>query len=676
MSLSTYTFPLSDLGGTVTVTGTAPYTLVFQPSAINIGNNIIGNITYSIFEQASQKTTNITKKYSYSTLQDALNGSTRNIDSRSNFSYTFYNTLSGDTINTVFISAVLFPSLDTINYTVRPVAYTPWLVGNPLPQYLVNENTNNITTNTNDNIKLLSPAYGNTYAFDSLHLVKSRAWGTNNSQIIVAEGINTNLNSQFLFFNSSDLVSSISYKTYTPVLPTPTPTPTFTPTPTPTVTPTVTPTPTPTPAIPATALVDNNSVPIVASTDSVGTTTDYIIGQIPTTTPTPTPTPTVTSTPTPTIVTITPTPTTTPTPTPTPTVTSTPTPTPTPITTYTINVYAYPSSGAAGLVNVNGGPISTHAVGTAANGSNVTLQAYPNTNYQFNGWTDTNGFLPNLTDNPITSNAITGNASFTASFGSIPPPTPTPTGVPPGPTFTPTPTPTVLLYHIVTNNSYIRIGSLDYVDTYEPAGTYNLHSEVPDGTTFSSWSVTGGTVGDTYNANTTLSVTTSNVTVNANYTYNPTPTPTLTPTPTPTPTATPTPTPTPTPVPPIAPDTSISYVYNGYPNGYAFFGVQISSTAYAGSGGWSSSQQGLSNEQMFYSYYGTAGTYNSFFSKNFSPGAVFSDTTYCGQLCYLASYANVNFAAQATDWHGSTTINYDGWYTTDGSTYVPGACGC
>ena len=174
-------------------------------------------------------------------------------------------------------------------------------------------------------------------------------------------------------------------------------------------------------------------------------------------------------------------------------------------------------------------------------------------------------------------------------------------------------------------------------------------------------------------------------------TFTPTPTPTLTPTPTPTPvpptptptpTLTPTPTPTftptPTPVPPTppaAPDTSISYVFIGYDSGYAFFGVQISSTAYVGSGGWSSSQQGLSNEQMLYSYYGTPGTYNSFFSKNFLPGAVFSDTTYCNVLCGLANYANVNFAAQATDWHGSTTINYDGWYTTDGSTWG-GSCGC
>jgi len=115
-------------------------------------------------------------------------------------------------------------------------------------------------------------------------------------------------------------------------------------------------------------------------------------------------------------------------------------------------------------------------------------------------------------------------------------------------------------------------------------------------------------------------------------------------------------------------------VYNGYPSGYAFFGVQISSTAYTGSSGYTG-YTGLSNEQMFYSYYGTAGTYNSFFSKNFGPYASYSDTTYCGALCGLASYANVNFAAQASDWHGSTTINYDGWYTTDGSTWG-GSCGC
>jgi len=156
--------------------------------------------------------------------------------------------------------------------------------------------------------------------------------------------------------------------------------------------------------------------------------------------------------------------------------------------------------------------------------------------------------------------------------------------------------------------------------------------------------------------------------------YNPTPTPTPTPTPVP-PTPTPTPTPTPVPVPPAAPSTGISYVYNGYPNGYAFFGVQVSSTAYLGTNGWTGSS-GLANEQMYYSYYGTAGTYNSFFSKNWSPYASYSDTTYCGQLCGLYANANVNFAAYASDWHGSSTTSYDGWYTTNSVTYVPGTCGC
>jgi hypothetical protein len=103
--------------------------------------------------------------------------------------------------------------------------------------------------------------------------------------------------------------------------------------------------------------------------------------------------------------------------------------------------------------------------------------------------------------------------------------------------------------------------------------------------------------------------------------------------------------------------------------------VQISSTAYSGANGWSIYQQGLASESMLYSYYGTAGTYNSFFNKGFGYGT-YSDTSYCNALCGLAAYANVNFAAQATDWHGSTTVSYDGWYTTDGSTYVPGSCGC
>ena len=266
---------------------------------------------------------------------------------------------------------------------------------------------------------------------------------------------------------------------------------------------------------------------------------------------------------------------------------------------------------------------------------------------------------PTLTPTPAPTATPTPTPAPTATPTPTPTrtPTPAPTATPtPAPTATPTPTP------CPSNGTYLGAGcngqQLYYTYANGSCGSYNTNQGYVNGQC-GYFTPTATPVPPT-----------------------PTPVPTATPvppTPTPVPTATPvpptaTPTPTPAPAPPAAPSTSISYVYNGYPSGYAFFGVQISSTAYTGTNGWSIYQQGLSNEQMFYSYYGTAGTYNSFFSKNFGYGT-YSDTTYCGALCNLASYANVNFAAQATDWHGSTTINYDGWYTTDGSTWG-GSCGC
>ena len=124
MSLTTYTFPLSDLGGAATITGNAPFTIVFQPSAINLGKNIIGNISYSIFEQATQKTTVVTRNYSYSTLQDALTGSTQYTDSRGNFSHTFYNSASGETVNTVSICSIIPKSSSNTLYVNTCCIYT------------------------------------------------------------------------------------------------------------------------------------------------------------------------------------------------------------------------------------------------------------------------------------------------------------------------------------------------------------------------------------------------------------------------------------------------------------------------------------------------------------------------------------------------------------------------
>ena len=210
----------------------------------------------------------------------------------------------------------------------------------------------------------------------------------------------------------------------------------------------------------------------------------------------------------------------------TPSSTLTPTPTPSPSTSipgYSVDVYGYPTG--SGKVNINGGTLSNHAHTTVAPNVQVLLQAYPGSGLQFNGWIDPNNLLPNLTDNPILSYNINQNASFTADFGALPP------GVSPSPASSPAAT-----YNVIVNtdgtpgaSAYIRIGSIDYVNTYLANGTYNLFADtnIP-GYVFSSW--TGATVGNAANPNTTITVSNAPLTVQANYVAVPslTPTPTAT----------------------------------------------------------------------------------------------------------------------------------------------------
>ena len=260
--------------------------------------------------------------------------------------------------------------------------------------------------------------------------------------------------------------------------------------------------------------------------------------------------------------------------------------------------------------------------------------------------TPTPTVTPTLTPTPTVTPTITPTPTVTPTITPTPTLTPTPQ---PTPTLTPTPAPTA--------------------------------TPCPGNGTFAYSSCSGQQLVYYYNNGScgVYSVNQGYVNGQCGYytpTATPTPPPTATPTPVPpTPTPTPRPTATPTPCPaPTAPSTSISYVYNGYPNGYAFFGVQISSSVANVS--CYPNYQGLSAETMYYSYYGTAGTYNSFFNKSFSPNTTYSDTTYCNVLCGLYNNANVNFAAQANTWHGDATTSYSGWYTTNSSTYVPASCGC
>ena len=45
---TTYTFPASSVNTDVVLLGTAPFTVVLQPSAVNFGNEVIGTITYTV----------------------------------------------------------------------------------------------------------------------------------------------------------------------------------------------------------------------------------------------------------------------------------------------------------------------------------------------------------------------------------------------------------------------------------------------------------------------------------------------------------------------------------------------------------------------------------------------------------------------------------------------------
>ena len=124
------------------------------------------------------------------------------------------------------------------------------------------------------------------------------------------------------------------------------------------------------------------------------------------------------------------------------------------------------------------------------------------------------------------------------------------------------------------------------------------------------------------------------------------------------------------------PTASINYIYNGYPDGYAFFGVGMQA---AGGNDGNGSYFGLIDTQILYSFYGTPGTYGT--ECDYQP---YSHTVsyYCGCFSYpsVPSYANITFAAYAQQSDGETVINYtpdspySTWYQTDGTTNVPGNC--
>jgi hypothetical protein len=346
MSQYIYNFPLVDSQDEyVSIYGYAPFEVIFKPSNLSYGNETVGKIIYNI-------NGNITERdFTYSSLQDALTGTTKGIDSRSDFLYTFYNNASGATSSAVSVTALLIPSFTQLVYNITVYTLNPWLSYNPVT----------------------STSVQSTPIFKDIHLVKNKVWGSDDNQLITVEGIrqgldensNTYYFNQFVMLNSFAAVSSFISPA---VSPNPTVTPTRTATPTQTPTATITPTNSPTASI----------TPTQTQTPT----------KTPTQTPTTTNTPTYTQTATPTQ---TQTPTTTLTPTNTQTPTSTPTNTPTPSrTARRINIS--PAVAGKSIWNLDtDGPLTV-----TQGSSNTTWTISPvtgtfNINYDINGAAGGNG---------------------------------------------------------------------------------------------------------------------------------------------------------------------------------------------------------------------------------------------------------------------------------------------
>jgi hypothetical protein len=132
MSIQAYTFPSTDNGAApVTITGYAPFTLSFQPSAINFGNNVLQNITYLLSGNNYSYTKRIDRTFTYVSLNEALTGFEQ-IDSRSNYTHTFFNTVSGQSVTYATVTATLFPSFTTVSYVLKVQTNNSWLSYNPL----------------------------------------------------------------------------------------------------------------------------------------------------------------------------------------------------------------------------------------------------------------------------------------------------------------------------------------------------------------------------------------------------------------------------------------------------------------------------------------------------------------------------------------------------------------
>jgi hypothetical protein len=136
------------------VTGYSPLTIVFTPSAINLtGSEFLAKIVYNFPDGSAV------------TLTNNFTNTTDITDCRANLNYTLPADINAQTIT---ISVYKGPSYTVTNYTLTVTNVLPYFTTNP---------------------KVVSPV---AHTFGEVHLLRNRAWGTENTQMLLFETNNPN----------------------------------------------------------------------------------------------------------------------------------------------------------------------------------------------------------------------------------------------------------------------------------------------------------------------------------------------------------------------------------------------------------------------------------------------------------------------------------------------------
>lgn len=150
---------------------TSPFTLVLDPSGINVGSGYINKIVYTFPDKT------ITRNFTFSSSADALTV-LKEFDSRAPVTYTFPGSAVSNLNNTVYVitvSATIAPSFSASVFTLSATPYLQFLTKNPI-------------------------SASNPYAFEEVHLLKTRVWGAGDSQLFILETKNPN----YILINFSD----------------------------------------------------------------------------------------------------------------------------------------------------------------------------------------------------------------------------------------------------------------------------------------------------------------------------------------------------------------------------------------------------------------------------------------------------------------------------------------